>query len=77
MPVLGKQNINLAMWRTAMPSNTKNIHFNHSAQFVLVKKYFLIVATYFGAYTKAIFGLNHSKIKMHIRDTSRDISSIR
>jgi hypothetical protein len=40
--VLGKQNINLAMWHTAMPSNTKpKILFNLWTQFVLVKKYIL------------------------------------
>jgi hypothetical protein len=77
--VLGKQNINLAMWHTAMPSNTKSsIHFNHSTQFVLFKKHFLIVAAYIAAYTKAIFSLNLSKIKIHKRDTtSHVISSIR
>ena len=66
--VLRKQNINLGMWHTAIPSSTKqNRHFNHSALFILVKKYFLIVAAYFGAYTKAIIRLNLSKIKMHKR----------
>jgi hypothetical protein len=76
--VLGKQNINLAMWHTAMPSNSKpNILFNLSAQFVLVKEYFLIVAAYFVAYTKAIFRLNLSKIKRYIPDTSYNINSIR
>jgi len=77
--MLGKQNINFGMWHTAMSSNTKpNKLFNHSAQFVLVQKYFLIVAANFGAYTKAIIRLNLSEIKMHKRDTtSFDISSIR
>lgn len=54
-----------------MPSNTKpNKLFNQSAQFVLVKKYFVIVAVNFGTYTKAIIRLNLSKIKIHKRDST-------
>jgi len=57
------------MWHTVMPSNTKpNKLFNQSAEFVLVKKYFLIVAANFGAYTKAIIML--SKIKMDKPNTT-------
>lgn len=70
IPVLSKQNINLAMCHTSMPSNTKpktNLIIRHSL--LLVKKYFLIIAAYFGAYTKATISLNCSKIKMHNRDT--------
>ena len=81
IPVLCKQNINLGTWHTdrPMPSKTRpNKHFNQSAHFVLVKKYFLIVAANFGTYTKAIITLNPSKIKIHKRDTtSHDIISVR
>jgi hypothetical protein len=58
------------MWHRAMPSNTKpntNLIIRHSL--LLVKKYFLIIAAYFGPYTKATIRLNCSKIKMHNRDT--------
>ena len=69
--MLCKQNINFGMWHRAMPSNTKpNKLFNQSAQFVLVKKYFVIVAVNFGTYTKAIIRLNLSKIKIHKRDST-------